>query len=56
MSTPLEKAERAKQLSGLIDENDARVTAEDWEKFDQDLYRFNETEEFAWYGACFGQT
>jgi predicted metal-dependent peptidase len=56
MANPLEKAEQIKQLAEQIKEDDPGVTAEDWEKFDQDLFRFNESDSFAWYGACFGQT
>ena len=56
MANPLEKKEYVKQLAEQIKEDDPGVTADDWDKFDQDLFRFNETEQYAWYGACFGQT
>lgn len=56
MSNTLEKKERLKQLAKNIQENDSGVTHEDWERFDQDLFRFEESDQFAWYGACFGQT
>jgi predicted metal-dependent peptidase len=56
MANPLDKKEQIKQLADNIREDDGGVTAEDWDKFDQDLFRFNESEQYAWYGACFGQT
>ena len=56
VSNELEKKEFAKNLSASLFENDPNVSNEDWAVFDQDLYRFHDSEEFAWYGACFGQT
>ena len=56
MGDPLQKTDQIKELAESIKEDDPGVTAEDWEKFDQDLFRFNESDQFAWYGACFGQT
>lgn len=52
----LEKQERPKRLSSMILENDPSVTDEEWQKFDSDLFFFNENPSFAWYGGCFGQT
>jgi len=48
--------DKPEQLAERITENDPNVTAADWEKFDQDLYRYNEDRKYMWYGACFGQT
>lgn len=56
MGKAVENQEKIKKLAISLTDNDPAVTAQDWQNFDRDLFRFNESEKFAWYGACFGQT